>query len=326
MKKILFYLLGIVALSASLSGCSGINRLIKGGDPEAIYAKGVELYDAGKWSKAITLLQNVENYYSGTSKADTLSFYIARAHFKNRSYDTASELFDTYRRTFGRSPFIEDAEGMYAMCFYYLSPSPQRDQTVTGQAIVAISEFMSRYPDSEKYGQFEQMRNELTGRLHDKEFLNATVISRCSTPTIPSSPSSPNRPTARRSTAWPKRRRIIWLRIKKTIRKMEIKKNIPNNTITRKLVDLDRETGNIYETVNIIARRANQISAELKTELNRKLAEFSTTTDTLEETFENREQIEISRYYERLPKPAIIATEEFLDGELFFKEGAKTEN
>jgi len=103
---------------------------------------------------------------------------------------------------------------------------------------------------------------------------------------------------------------------------MEIKKNIPNNTITRKLVDLDRETGNIYETVNIIARRANQ----LKTELNRKLAEFSTTTDTLEETFENREQIEISRYYERLPKPAIIATEEFLDGELFFKEGAKTEN
>ena len=97
---------------------------------------------------------------------------------------------------------------------------------------------------------------------------------------------------------------------------MEIKKNIPNNTITRKLVDLDKETGNIYETVNIIARRANQIS----TELNRKLAEFSTTTDTLEETFENREQIEISRYYERLPKPAIIATEEFLDGELFYKE------
>ena len=93
---------------------------------------------------------------------------------------------------------------------------------------------------------------------------------------------------------------------------MEIKKNIPNNTITRKLVDLDRETG--------IARRANQIATELKTELNRKLADFSSPTDTMEETFENREQIEISRYYERLPKPAIIATEEFLDDELFFKE------
>ena len=79
---------------------------------------------------------------------------------------------------------------------------------------------------------------------------------------------------------------------------MEIKKSTPTNTVTRKLVDLDKETGNIYETVNIIARRANQ----------------------MEETFENREQIEISRYYERLPKPVLIATEEFLDGELFYKE------
>ena len=102
---------------------------------------------------------------------------------------------------------------------------------------------------------------------------------------------------------------------------MEIKKNIANNTITRKLVDLDSETGNIYESVNIIARRANQIATELKTELNRKLADFSSPTDTMEETFENREQIEISRYYERLPKPVIIATEEFIDHELVFKEG-----
>ena len=101
---------------------------------------------------------------------------------------------------------------------------------------------------------------------------------------------------------------------------MEIKKSTPTNTVTRKLVDLDKETGNIYETVNIIARRANQISTELEAELTRKLADFSSPTDTMEETFENREQIEISRYYERLPKPVLIATEEFLDGELFYKE------
>ena len=105
---------------------------------------------------------------------------------------------------------------------------------------------------------------------------------------------------------------------------MEIKKNVPNNTITRKLVDLDSPTGNIYESINIIARRANQIATELKTELNRKLADFSAPTDNaVEETFENREQIEISRYYERLPKPAIIATEVFLDGEVYFRHGDK---
>ena len=97
--------------------------------------------------------------------------------------------------------------------------------------------------------------------------------------------------------------------------------NIPNNTKTRKLVDLDQPTGNIYKSLNVISRRANQIATEMKQELNRKLADFSTSTDSLEETFENREQIEISRYYERLPKPAIIATEEFLDDEVYYRKG-----
>ena len=89
---------------------------------------------------------------------------------------------------------------------------------------------------------------------------------------------------------------------------MELKKsNIPNNTITRKLTDLDAKTGNIYESVVIISKRANQVASEIKQELNRKLADFSSASDSLEETFENREQIEISKYYEKLPKPAIIA-------------------
>ncbi len=104
---------------------------------------------------------------------------------------------------------------------------------------------------------------------------------------------------------------------------MEIKKNIPNNTITRRIDELDKDTGNIYESINITARRANQISTELKAELNRKLSDFSSPTDTMEETFENREQIEISRYYERLPKPVIIATEEFLDDEIYYRKGDK---
>ncbi len=102
---------------------------------------------------------------------------------------------------------------------------------------------------------------------------------------------------------------------------MELKKSsIPSNTQTRKLTSLDAPTGNIYESVAIISRRANQISSEMKQELTRKLADFSSTNDSLEETFENREQIEISRYYERMPKPTIIATEEFLDGKVYFRE------
>ncbi|MBQ1224864.1 MAG: RNA polymerase Rpb6 [Alistipes sp.] len=88
---------------------------------------------------------------------------------------------------------------------------------------------------------------------------------------------------------------------------MEIKKNIPNNTVTRKLADFDHETGNVYKSINVIARRANQISAELKSELKSKLNEFSSPTDTMEETVENREQIEISRYYECSPGMAPLA-------------------
>ncbi len=102
---------------------------------------------------------------------------------------------------------------------------------------------------------------------------------------------------------------------------MEIKKNTPNNTKTRALADFDQETGNVYKSINIIARRANQISSELKQELNRKLSDFSSPTTAMEETFENHEQIEISRYYERLPKPTIIATEEFLDDEIYYRDG-----
>lgn len=97
-------------------------------------------------------------------------------------------------------------------------------------------------------------------------------------------------------------------------------KPVVNNTITRDLKTIAAPTGNIYESVMIIAKRANQISAELKQELSKKLEEFSTYGDTLEETFENREQIEISRHYEKLPKPSLTAIKEFEEGKLVFRK------
>lgn len=105
---------------------------------------------------------------------------------------------------------------------------------------------------------------------------------------------------------------------------MDFKKtNAPASTITRDLVDFVKDTGNIYESIAIIGKRSNQISVEIKEELKQKLDEFSTSTDSLEEVFENREQIEISRYYERLPKPTLMATQEFLDDKLYYRNPAK---
>lgn len=102
---------------------------------------------------------------------------------------------------------------------------------------------------------------------------------------------------------------------------MDIKKtNAPTNTITRDIEKFDEQTGNTYESVMIIAKRANQISAELKQELSKKLEEFSSFSDNLEEIFENREQIEMSKYYEKLPKPSLLAIEEFLEEKIYFRK------
>ena len=90
-------------------------------------------------------------------------------------------------------------------------------------------------------------------------------------------------------------------------------------TIPRNLDVLSTETGNAYETVMILAKRANQIASELKEELNQKLQEFASYTDNLEEIFENREQIEISKFYERLPKPSLIAFQELYDGQIYHR-------
>lgn len=105
---------------------------------------------------------------------------------------------------------------------------------------------------------------------------------------------------------------------------MDFKKtNAPTTTVTRNLMDLSRDTNNVYESVAIISKRANQIAAEMKDELSKKLVEFGSHTDTLEEVFENEEQIQISRYYERLPKPTLIATQEFLEDKVYFRNPSK---
>lgn len=102
------------------------------------------------------------------------------------------------------------------------------------------------------------------------------------------------------------------------------KTNAPTTTITRNREDLVKGEANIYETVIICARRANQISVEMKQELNSKLEEFASYTDNLEEVFENREQIEISRFYERLPKPSLIALQEFEEDNIYHRRPETT--
>ena len=101
---------------------------------------------------------------------------------------------------------------------------------------------------------------------------------------------------------------------------MDYKKSkAPKTTVTRDINQLTEPVGNVYETIAILAKRANQISGAIKKELDAKLQDFSIPQDALDETFENKEQIEISRTYERMPKATLIATQELIDGELVYR-------
>ncbi|MGI4805080.1 MAG: DNA-directed RNA polymerase subunit omega [Janthinobacterium lividum] len=98
---------------------------------------------------------------------------------------------------------------------------------------------------------------------------------------------------------------------------------LASSTVTRDLRDLDKTTDNIYESIVVMSKRANQISNNIKEELSQKLSEFTSSNDNLEEVFENREQIEISKHYEKMPKPSLMAVQEFLEDKIYYRNPSK---
>ncbi|HRF78970.1 MAG TPA: DNA-directed RNA polymerase subunit omega [Flavobacteriales bacterium] len=101
--------------------------------------------------------------------------------------------------------------------------------------------------------------------------------------------------------------------------------NAAKTTVTRDVSKLDQEIGNVYETVAMLGKRANQISVSIKEELSAKLEEFAVNGENLEEVYENREQIEVSKHYERMPKPGALAIQELMDGKLYFRRAGEAE-
>ncbi len=151
----------------------GVHKIIKSADPDLIYTEGLKYYKKEKWKQSGDLFDACQAYYVGDAREDSIAFFSARSKFKGRDYSTATTQLDEFRRKFGRSIFVEDSEAMLAMCYYYLAPDPTRDQTVTGEAIIAFSEFIERYPRSERVEAFSSLITELTERLKEKAYLNA---------------------------------------------------------------------------------------------------------------------------------------------------------
>lgn len=166
-------LLAVCAVAIASTGCGPFNKLLKSGDNDKIYAEGRALLDQAKYNRAIMCFEQVQPYFTGTVREDSLAYYMAYAYFKNDDFMTSTELLDDFRRKYTRSQFLEDVEGMYALSYYYLSPEPTRDQTTTTQALTAIQEFLGRYPNSTRRAAFEQMVRELNQKQYDKVYLNA---------------------------------------------------------------------------------------------------------------------------------------------------------
>ena len=172
-KRSILMLLIVFATAVANTGCSPFHKLLKSGDHDKIYDEGKALLDIAKYNRAIMCFEQVQPYFIGTIREDSLAYYTAYAHFKSDDFSSSSEMLDEFRRKYTRSPFLEDVEGMYALSFYYLSPEPMRDQTTTTQALTAIQEFLGRYPNSTRRAAFEQMISELTQKQYDKAFINA---------------------------------------------------------------------------------------------------------------------------------------------------------
>lgn len=173
MKKNLSRIFLIVVCGLVAVGCSEYSKLLKSNNFDAMYDLAVEYYDAERYTRAADIFEVISPYYSGSLKEDTVTYYKGAAYYKMGDFINSETIFDNFRRQFGRSVYLEDAEYMYAMGFYFSSPDPERDQTATLRAITAINEYLGRYPESSKKEVCEERIAELQQKLHDQAYLNA---------------------------------------------------------------------------------------------------------------------------------------------------------
>jgi outer membrane protein assembly factor BamD len=173
MKKIeLIFLFVILLLVVS---CSSYDKLLKSRDYPLMYKKGLEYYDLKKHHRYTPLFEQLVPIYRGTQQADTIEFYLAKGYYNQGDYLLAAHYFDRFRQNYPRSIFTEESEYMYAYCFYKSSPRPLLDQETTNTALAAFSEFLVRYPRSERKAEVNRILVELKTKLVEKSFLSAKL-------------------------------------------------------------------------------------------------------------------------------------------------------
>lgn len=164
-----------VVLVTFLTSCGNYQKLLKSNDPELKYNKAVEYYDKGDYMRAVTLFDEVSSYYKGTERSELVLMYLAKSYFGEKDYDSASDYFKTYVKTYPKGTYIIEAKYMIGYCYYKNSPDARLDQTTTVYAISALQEFLDLYPQSEKAVDATKQLDEMTNKLVYKEYLNAKL-------------------------------------------------------------------------------------------------------------------------------------------------------
>ena len=155
--------------------CSGYEKLLKSKDYEYKYKKALEYYEKKEHYRYTTLLEQLSPIYKGTFRSDTIEYYIAQGYYYQGDYLLAGHSYDKFRQTFQRSAFTEDAEFMYAYCFYKSSPRPELDQASTQEAIEAFVEFLTRFPSTNRRTEVNGLLTELREKLVEKSYLSSKL-------------------------------------------------------------------------------------------------------------------------------------------------------
>ena len=165
----------IVGSILLLRGCGEYEKLLKGRDFKKKYDTAITLYEEGEFVKAATLLDQVSNIYRGTTKADTVKYYQAKAYYGQRDYMMSGHYFNELSSTYANSVYVEESDYMVAYCYYKQSPRPQLDQDNTYRAITAMQMFMVKHPGSDRLNQCNEIIVEMSDKLVEKSFISAKL-------------------------------------------------------------------------------------------------------------------------------------------------------
>ncbi len=165
----------MLILALLLGSCSGYYKLLKSDDAIAKYEAAMEFYANKKYEKAITMFDSAMPTLVNTTREDTMLYTLGKAYYESGDFNSAGEVMNEYRKRFPRSTNTHEAEYIYAMSFYFLSPDVEKDQSATRRAISAFGEYLNRYPQSKYTPEIQRLNEELNDKLYYKRFLNASL-------------------------------------------------------------------------------------------------------------------------------------------------------